>query len=377
MHKRHFWFDALTLILLTGVIVSCFWIALAGQPPALAAESPAAPEDSKGNLPSVSVITLASSTFNGRILRRAVVGPSAQIKVISESTARILVRNAQVGDTVEEGAALFELDGELSKIQVDAATAQRSSAEALLAEANAELESARQLEDEELENQTKARRDAAEAGLRLAESRLAEAEISHNRRIVKAPISGVISQCFLDTGEFAASGRPVAEIVVINPARVIVTLTSRELDEVSPAATTWQVVTRRETSGGTRPATLSFTSPTADPITKRFNVVLEANNDDGAFPIGAKVDAICDWETSEPTLTIPRKALVRRGIGLVCFRIERTEEGSFCRETIVRVASIPGLPDVVRVLEGLSDGEQIAIGRLLNLRDGLEVDVQN
>ena len=377
MRYRKLWFDLLTLTAIVGLIMTCFWAALAGPRVPQVIESSTSQEHTDNNMPTVSVLTLTPSSLTGRLSRRGVVSPSVQVKVVSESTARILTREVQVGDTVEEGAPLLELDGSITKIQLDAATAQVASAKALLAEADAELKAAQELEDEELENQTKARRDAAEASLKLAESRREEADISHGRRIIKAPVSGVISQCYLEAGEFAAAGRPVAEIVATDPVRVIVKLTARELDEVMGAKTTWQIASPNESGADLRDATVCFTSPMADPVTKRFDLVLEVDNEAGAFPIGAKADAFCSWETSTPELTIPRKALVRRNDSLLCLRIENTDQIDVCREVAVRIASIPGSPERVRVLDGLSKDDRIVTERLLNLRDGLEVRVQN
>ena len=377
MRYKNIWFDLLTLTAIVGLIMTCFWAALAGPRVPQAIESPTSQEHSDDNVPSVSVLTLTPNSLTGRLLRRGVVAPSVQVKVVSESTARILTREVQVGDRVEEGAPLLELDGSITKIQLDAATAQVASAKALLEEAAAELKAAQELEDEELANQTKARHDAAEASLKLAESRRAEADLSHERRIIKAPVSGVISQCYLEAGELAAAGRPVAEIVTTDPVRVVVKLTAEELDEVMGAETTWQIASPHESGAELHDATFCFTSPMADPVTKRFDLVLEVNNEAGAFPIGAKANALCTWETSTPELTIPLKALVRRDDSLLCFRIENADQIDVCRKVAVRIASIPGSPDVVRVLDGLSKDDRIVTERLLNLRDGMEVRVQN
>lgn len=377
MRSRKLWFDLLTLTALTGMITTCFWAAFAGPRVPEAAKSPELSKGADSDVPSVSVVTLTPSALSGRLTHRGIVAPSAQVEVVSESTARIVTRKVQVGDLVEEGAPLFELDGSITKIQLDAATAQVASAKALLAEADAELKAAQDLDDEELENQTKARRDAAEASLRLAESRLAEAEISHERRTIKAPISGTVSQCYLDAGEFAAAGRPVAEIVATNPVRVIVKLTSQELDEVTRAETTWQIALPSETGVEPCDAKVCFVSPIADPVAKRFDLVLEVDNAADAFPLGAKVNAIGDWTAESPELTIPRKALVRRNDSLLCLRVDRNEDVDICREVAVRIASIPGSPDVVRVLDGLSEDDRIVVSRMLNLREGTEVKVQN
>ena len=377
MRTKKVWFDLLTLTVLVCLITSCFWAALASPSASQTDDSATSSPTSSVDTPTVSVLTLAPQSLDGRLLCRGIVTPSLQVEVVSESTARILTRKVQVGDRVEEDSPLLELDGSITKIQVDAAAAQVASAKALLKEAEAEVETAEELNDEELQNQAKARRDAAEASLQLAESRLAEAELSHERRMIKAPVSGVVSQCYLEAGEFAAAARPVAEIVATDPVRVVVKLTAPEVDEIRRAETTWKVMAPNET--GTEPleAKVCFTSPVADPVTKRFDVVLETANDAGVFPIGAKVDAICEWKTSEPELTIPRKALIRRDDSLLCLRVEKTDQVNICREVAVRIASIPGSPDIVRVLGGLSEEDRIVTGRLLNLREGTEVRVQN
>lgn len=377
MRSSKLWFDFLTLTTLVVLTTSCFWAALAAPRGARVTEPSISQEAVDSSAPSVSVLAITPEVVSGRILRRGIVAPSAQVEVVSESTARILARHVQVGDTVEKDTPLLDLDGSVTKIQLDAATAQAASAKALLAEADAELKAAEELEDEELKNQTKARRDASEASLRLAESRLAEAELSHERRTIKAPISGTVSQCYLEAGEFAAASRPVAEIVATDPVRVIVKLTSQEIDEVTRGKANWRIAVPGESGVEPRDAIVCYTSPMADPVTKRFDLVLEVDNESGAFPIGARVNATCEWKSSNAELTIPRKALIRRDDHLLCVRIERADQVDVCREVNVRIASIPGLPDVVRVLDGLSKDDRIVVGRLLNLRDGLEVRVQD
>jgi RND family efflux transporter MFP subunit len=301
------------------------------------------------------------------------VEPVARVDVVAESTARIIARHAQVGKRLEKGDPFFELDGAVTQIQLNAAQAELETALALLDEAEAEFKTAGDLEDDELEDQTKARRDAAAASVRLAETRLEEAQIAHQRRLIEAPIDGVVSQCYLDEGEFAAAGRPVAEIVATNPVHVVVSLTAQEVELLGKAAASWRV------AGGpgseTREAKLSSQSPVADARTKQFDFTLEVNNDDGRLMLGSKVDVVCQWKSEQPALTVPRKALLLRDDNLVCFRIDREEETDVWRETEVRIASIPGAPELVRVLDGLAMDDRVAVGQLMNLRDGLKVSV--
>ena len=377
MRTRKLWLDLVTLTALVCLITTCFWAALAGPKTAPSGDLKETSSGTTVEAPSVSVVTLSPQSLEGRLSSRGVVSPSSQVKVVSESTARILKRNVEVGDVVKKDALLLELDGSITKIQLDAATAQVASAKALLSEAESEVETAQELKDEELEKQAKARRDAAKASLQLAESRQAEAELSHDRRLIKAPVAGVISQCYLEAGEFAAAGRPVAEIVTKDPVRIIVKLTAQELDEASQAEVAWKVASPNGSNADPLEAKVCFISPVADPVSKRFDLVLEVENAAGAFPIGAKVDATCDWKTAEPELAIPRKALVRRADNLVCLRIETTDDVDVCREVPVQIASIPGSPETVRVVGGLSENDRIVTGRLLGLRDGLEVKVQN
>ncbi len=372
MNVKRVCYDCATAAAILGVSGIFVWTAFAVLRRSQAVESRPPAETQSARL-TVQVAELVPQDINSSLQRRGVVGPGARVEVVAEATARVQTRHVQVGDHVAEGDPLFVLDNARSTIQFEAAEAERDSAQALLAEAEAELKAARETDDEDLQNQTKARRDAAEASVRLANTRLTEAQIAQQRCTISAPLAGVVAQCFVDAGEFAADGRPVAEIVSTDPVQVTLVLTAQELEQLGHAQATWQVVVDGDRAVD---ATVRFTSPVADPLTKRFDQVLEVANSDGRLMIGAKVDVLCKWQGQQPMLTMPRRAVVLRDQGLACYRIVRDGDKDVCRETPIRIASIPGLPETVHVLEGLQRNDRVATARLLNLRDGLEVDVQ-
>ena len=88
MRYRRMWLDSLTLTALVCLITSCFWAALAGPQGPPPAKSSTTGNDAD-ELPIVPVLTLATERLEAGIVRRGVVEPSAQVKIVAESTARI------------------------------------------------------------------------------------------------------------------------------------------------------------------------------------------------------------------------------------------------------------------------------------------------
>lgn len=367
--------DALTGVVLVALIALCLGTAfglLRRQAPASPPTEPSGTADSEGLFePPVETALIAEQRIEATFTRRGSLEPSSQVSVYAEVTGRVLKRNVAVGDPVKDGDALVELDGELLKIRLDEAQARLASAQSQLDEAKAQVESAEKSEDDDLKRDAKLRRDAAEAAVNVAKTQVAEAQARYDSRIVHSPTDGVVAQVWVDEGEFAAAERPVAEIVVTDPIAATVALTELEVASL-PGEVKCRVVVPE--AGGTVPARLVHVAPVADPLTKRFSARVELDNGQERLRAGTPVDVTFDTASRKPVLVMPRRALTSRNDALVCFRIEAVDsEGHVARPVQPQFESIPGRPDLLRVLAGLKAGDEVATSGLILLDDGLRV----
>uniref|UniRef100_UPI003564841D HlyD family secretion protein n=1 Tax=Actibacterium sp. TaxID=1872125 RepID=UPI003564841D len=126
---------------------------------------------------------------------------SAEIDVIRASLDQARADQKLAQSTVQRSQQLL-ISGSISQARVDSDTANLQSANARVAQLEAQLQVA------ELPARD-AQRIAAEATLEAAEAQLDDARSALNDRVVTAPVGGQIDKVFYDPGEVAGAGAPV------------------------------------------------------------------------------------------------------------------------------------------------------------------------
>lgn len=205
-----------------------------------------------------------------------------------------LVRRGQVVARLE--SAVERANAQLAKVRADQ-TAEFQAAQRNREFARRERDRARELVDEQFVS--KAAADKAETEARVSEDRLQQAierrrqaeqelklaEAQLARREVRAPISGLVVDRFLNAGELAED-RPILRIAEVHPLRVEV---------VVPAAGFGQVrvghkATVRPDAGPVNEATATVTivDRVLDPASNTFRVRLALPNPDLRIPAGAR-----------------------------------------------------------------------------------------
>jgi RND family efflux transporter MFP subunit len=286
-------------------------------------------------------------------------------------TAKVVKRHVSVGSRVSEGDVFVELDGTLLEIRLDEAKARLKSAEVQLEATEAELQDTEGWDDEDLVRDAKLRYESALAARDLAETQTEEAETIYNSRIVRAPRDGRIAQCWLEAGEFAASGQPVAEMVVTERLKAVVSLTARET-----LALEGDVLCRagfQSPQGDMQSAKILNIAPMADPRTKSFSVEVEVDNRNDALQPGLHIDVTFHCRTAKPSLVLPRKAVTWREDSFVCYRVDEEAGAHVVRLVEPVLESLPGRPNVLRVVSGLSAGDEVVVGDFISLENGLAV----
>jgi len=344
--------------------------------------------------------------------RRVVVG--VQVEAVVSAV------HFDIGDEVEEGAPLAELDKRELQAQIEQAKAARDAAGQMLAKlkagsrneeiaaARASLDGAiarlRVAEDDydrarelaaqgaiaakDLELATgqfhegKARRreaeerlklaelgprqediDAAEAQLREATARISVLEVKLAKHDPRSPISGTITEKFLERGEFAKMGAALAEILDSHQVYAELDVPEVEIGKIRKGQ---EVAIRADALPGrefTDKIQTILPQATGDSHLYRCRVLLD--NRKGLLKAGMFVQATIEVGSIPDCLTIPEEALVN---GDRVYRV--TEKGTVELVNLKVGVSQRGR---LQVLSGLHEGDQIAITNLASLRDGLKV----
>ncbi|RDD62474.1 efflux RND transporter periplasmic adaptor subunit [Ferruginivarius sediminum] len=143
-----------------------------------------------------------------------------------------------------------------------------------LEEARVEMEVAQQMLREARDNR------------RMARIELQRAETMLNLRILKSPISGVVTESHLSPGEFVSEQKPIMTITDVDPLHVEVYLPLSRYGkiEVGERAT----VELQSPIGGRHPATVTVVDSVIDAASGTFGVRLELPNPEGAIPAGLR-----------------------------------------------------------------------------------------
>ncbi len=159
--------------------------------------------------------------------------------------------------------------------------------------------------------------DAAEDRVKLAKATLHELELNASRAIVSAPFSGSIVKVNAEVGEVAAPGTPLVRLVKLDPARVTIALSDRDISLAKVGAKARVYLDARS---GVYEGTVTSIASAADLKTRSFEAVIEVQNereellpgmianveldskDDADAPPGAPTKLVIsqDWLVTKP-----------------------------------------------------------------------------
>ena len=260
---------------------------------------------------------------------------------------RVLVTR---GETVRKGQAIARVDTELYASTLDQATAQHEQALGDLKRTKllGDLASAAQLQ-------------GVHTAERIAAANLRRAKAQMSRAVVSAPFAGIIADLFVDPGEATGPGSPVARLVQLDPARVVLSVADRDIGNLKNGM---EVTVSTSAQSALLPGFITHIGPAADLSTRAFPVEVEVKNPDQELLAGMIARVEVHQEVVSDAIVIPQQWIVT----------QREERGVFLVDNGVARYRPIVLGQVVRnqvvVLSGLSTGDQIVMTGHRDLVDG-------
>lgn len=275
---------------------------------------------------------------------------------------------AEVGQRVTAGTRLARLDDTLVKLRVADLQAQaaRAKAQAGLAAAQADrfgrLAPTHVISDSQVE-ESRGQLNMAGADVARLTAQLHQAEYETQQAEIRAPFSGVVTERFVQRGEFLQPGAAVVRLVNTEEIEARATAALAYAGNVKAG----QVLTVRM-GGEERHGTVRAIVPVGDDRSRQFElrVVLPGPS----WLVGTAVDVSVPTGEARTAVTIPRDALVIRQNRSYVMRVtpgntveERSvEPGNASAGTVeIRTGVLAGDRLVVRGAEGLVDGQPVAI----------------
>lgn len=263
------------------------------------------------------------------------------------------------GQAVKKGQLLAEIDVSALKAALD-----RARASAKLAAEQAQrrrfLHKRGVLPQEEL--------DRALTKQILAEGRLREARIHYEQGFVRSPIDGLVNKLYVDPGEFAGKGAPVADLVNIDRIRINVNapeLDVRFLKVGQKARVTVDAFPGRQWLGR-----VDFLAFKADPATRTFKVRVVVDNPDRRIRPGMIARATFLRRVIPNALAAPLFAILDKGGERIIF----VEKNGVARARTISIGIIDN--DQVQITKGLEPGDRLIVVGQTEVEDGMKVKVQ-
>jgi membrane fusion protein (multidrug efflux system) len=279
---------------------------------------------------------------------------------------RVLV---EVGDRVDRGDPLVEVDRDTFQIYLDVAEAELAAARADQALAAKGLERKRDLLSDETIPQ--AVFDQAQAGHDLAVARASAAEAAHrlaqrnfDRSVIRAPAAGSITKRLVTAGQWAEVGVTLSQLAVGDVVKVAARVPSEwaaKLAGLEGFAFTVGLGT------AVHQAKLYSVDPAVQEMSRSFEVVGVAENTDGSLRPGLFANITLAAPNAVRTLWLPVPAVLSSALPEVMLAVDGVV-------VIRNVQSGRRAEGTIEILDGLDEGEAV-ISSVVGLSRGLPVRI--
>ena len=268
------------------------------------------------------------------------------------------------GEPVEKDQILIKLDDSVDKAALEALRTERRLAELQFNRASNLLKKS---------VSSKSEFDEAKAHFDAAAARVQQQEAIINRKVIRAPFSGLSGIRQVSLGQFIEAGDPIVSLQALDPVYVDYALPERYMTRIK----TGQVIKIKLDAVPDRifGGEVSAVNPGIDVGSRTLKVRATLANPDNIMRPGmfAQVETITD--NAQSVLTLPQTAISFNTYGNFVFTLIKNEAGMiFAKRSLVETGEVR---DGRVAIKGLQAGTQVVRTGLVKLRDGMPVMIDN
>ncbi len=254
--------------------------------------------------------------------------------VAPKVAGRLEKLTVDIGDVLDDGQMVAQLDREEYEQQVQQAQAELAVSHAQLEQSEASLESIledlrrdRSLREQKIISQsdldkTEAAYKVARAAVRLAKAtvdqkqamlRAAEVRLSYSSITVTWNGNGgyrVVGEKFVDVGAMLRANDPILSVVDISKLKAVVQVPERDLASIRLGQEV--EITTDAVAGRTFKGTIKRLAPLVQESSRQVRVEVEVPNDERVLTPGLFVRAWILFDEHQDALTVPREAVTKR-----------------------------------------------------------------
>ncbi len=326
----------------------------------------------------VDVVQIETGTLVNRLGYTGDIEGEAEIRVFSHIPDRIVALKVREGDRVKNGQiiATIRSNSLADSVQqatggLDAAIAQRRSLQDQVTRTQT-LKGSGAVSSSQLLT-LESQLAAAEAQVRQLEATVSQAKQRRGDAQIRAPISGLIGQVFMEAGDMALPQFPICTVVAMDRVHIKARVPENDLVKLKPGQpVVYRVSAEPNELHG---AVVSRVSPVLDRLSRTATLEVDIENASHTLKPGMLAHIEIEVERLENVVWAPKNALT--------ITIEQKGEKSLYRAVVIKDGKavermvMVGLEDGprIQVLEGLSHGEKLVVQGQHLLRDGDPVRV--
>ena len=278
--------------------------------------------------------------------------------VVARTQGVVIKIFVEEGDLVAVGAALAQLDTRRLQLEVERTRTNIESFERALERSKQLFESKMISPDAYDQAHYNVEREKATLNLQLYE--LEEATI-------KAPIEGVVTLRHIKLGNTLNANDPAFEIKRSAIVEAILNVPEKEMIKMSPGHLA--IVQVDALNEAKFEGVVERVAPEIDPNSGTFRVTISLNNPDNVLKPGMFARVNVRYDSSDNTLLVARDAVVTQKDENAVFVVR---QGKAVRQLVTLGYNMGNL---VEIIEGVSEGDQVVISGQGGLRDGTSVRV--
>ena len=325
-------------------------------------------------LRAVKVLTVAASTFDTAPEYSAEVRARVESQLGFRVAGKILRRQAELGQHVQAGQVLAQLDPQDYRLAADAARAQQSAAATSRDLASADLKRYRELREQnfisgaELERRESTFK-SAQAQFEQAQAQLASQGNQASYTTLVADVAGVVTAIDAQPGQVVSAGTPVVRIAQDGARDVVFAVPEDRAARIRPGS---PVTVRGWAGGAELEGQVREVAASADAVTRTYAVKVAI--DAATSPaLGATVYARPKAlsQAGASVLKLPTSALRQEGSGSAVWVLDK--DTMTVRSQPVQVATADGNEAVIAA--GITPGMQVVVAGVHVLSPGQKVSL--
>ncbi len=329
--------------------------------------------------PLVVVSTAKTDTLIKQVPLTGTITSARVAKLSTEVSGQVEAVNVEVGDRVESGAALVELDREIAQLTLEALQASTRQASAELADAKRRFQDVKRLRERKSISENEMRLLEAEVeidGATLKQKRAEEQrqQARVERHTLRAPFSGVISERQTETGEWIEPARPVLTLVAVDELRIEFRVPQEfypRINQQSTLSVTLDALPDREFDGA-----IAAVIPVSDSSSRTFLIHVKVDAGDARLTPGMSVHGKLNLTTGRQGVVISRDAILRYPDGRVTvWVINANSDPPTVSEK--RVSTGHSFDGLITIREGIRANDVIVVRGNESLQEGQQVRIHS